>query len=235
MLACVSPCVYERPREHYKTYCGFCDPSGGSSDSFTLAIGHKDLASKVMIVDALREVRPPFNPSEVVAEFSQLLLKSYGISTVVGDRYAGEWPKEQFSKHGVRYEQSAKAKSDLYIDLLAAINSRRVDLLDHARLLSQLCGLERRVSRAGKDSIDHAPGAHDDLANCVAGLVAAALSKHGGYTLEPFQPGYIDADAPPEARQQADPDGAKEWHQMRLHNYLAQFGAYGFGPPFGRI
>ena len=72
-----------------------------------------------------------------------------------------------------------------------------------------------------------------NLANCVAGLVAAALSKHGGYTLEPFQPGYIDADAPPEARQQADPDGAKEWHQMRLHNYLAQFGAYGFGPAMG--
>ena len=238
MLACVSPCVYERPREHYKTYCGFCDPSGGSSDSFTLAIGHKDLASKVLIVDALREVRPPFNPSEVVAEFSQLLLKGYGVSKVYGDRYAGEWPKEQFGRHGVRYEQSAKPKSDLYIDLLAAINSKRVALLDHARLLSQLCGLERRVSRAGKDSIDHAPGAHDDLANCVAGLVAATLSKHGGYTLEPFQVGYIDADAPARAdapAQQADPDGAQEWHQMRLHNYLTQFGAYGFGPPWGQV
>src|SRR5215468_7553125 len=105
-----------------------------------------------MIVDALREAKPPFNPSEVVAEFAHLLA-SYGISKVVGDRYAGEWPKEQFGKHGIRYEQSAKPKSDLYIDLLAAINSKRVALLDHPRLISQLVGLERRTARSGRDSI----------------------------------------------------------------------------------
>jgi hypothetical protein len=34
-----------------------------------------------------------------------------------------------------------------------------------------LVGLERRVSRQGKDSIDHAPGGHDDAANAVAGLL----------------------------------------------------------------
>ena len=28
------------------------------------------------------------------------------------------------------------------------------------------------MSRAGRDSIDHAPGAHDDVANAVAGVVA---------------------------------------------------------------
>jgi hypothetical protein len=35
-------------------------------------------------------------------------------------------------------------------------------------MISQLCNLERRVSRAGKDSIDHPPGAHDDLINSAA-------------------------------------------------------------------
>jgi hypothetical protein len=43
--------------------------------------------------------------------------------------------------------------------------------------VNQLTGLERRTSRAGKDSIDHSPGTHDDLANAVAGaadLVALA-------------------------------------------------------------
>ena len=113
--ACVSPYVYERPREHYETYYGFVDPSGGSSDSFTVAIGHKDIVSKVMIVDALREAKPPFSPEAVTAEFAALL-KSYGITSVVGDRYAGEWPKEQFGEYGIRYEQSAKPKSDLYIE-----------------------------------------------------------------------------------------------------------------------
>jgi hypothetical protein len=42
-------------------------------------------------------------------------------------------------------------------------------------LVSQLCGLERRTARSGKDSIDHAPNMHDDVANAVAGAVVSAL------------------------------------------------------------
>ena len=52
-------------------------------------------------------------------------------------------------------------------------------MLDDARLLTQLVGLERRTARGGRDSIDHTPGAHDDLANAVAGL--AAVAKRGSY------------------------------------------------------
>jgi hypothetical protein len=79
----------------------------------------------------------------------------------------------------VTYEQAAKPKSDLYRDLLPAINSRRVDLLDDARLVTQLVSLERRTARGGRDSIDHAPGAHDDLANATAGVVALLASGSG--------------------------------------------------------
>jgi hypothetical protein len=35
-------------------------------------------------------------------------------------------------------------------------------------LIAQLLGLERRTARSGKDSIDHAPGGHDDVANAAA-------------------------------------------------------------------
>jgi hypothetical protein len=56
--------------------------------------------------------------------------------------------------------------------MLPAINSRQVELLDDPRLIAQIVGLERRVARGGRDSIDHPPGGHDDLANSVAGLVA---------------------------------------------------------------
>ena len=55
-------------------------------------------------------------------------------------------------------------------EIMALINSRRVNLLDHQKLLAQLCSLERRSSRGGKDSIDHPPGRHDDVANAVCGL-----------------------------------------------------------------
>jgi len=49
----------------------------------------------------------------------------------------------------------------------------------HDRLIAQIVGLERRVSRAGRDSIDHAPGAHDDIANAVSGVVGAIGSGVG--------------------------------------------------------
>jgi hypothetical protein len=57
------------------------------------------------------------------------------------------------------------------------MNSRQVRLLDHARLKLQLGGLIRRTRSGGKDSVDHKPGQHDDLANAAAGaLVLAAVS-----------------------------------------------------------
>ena len=134
-----------------------------------------------MVVDAVREVKPPFSPEDVVDEFATLL-KRYRIVKVTGDRYAGEWPREQFRKLGISYEPAAKPKSDLYRDLLPAINSRRIDLLDHPRLVNQLVSLERRTARGGRDSIDHAPGAHDDIANAVAG-VSAMFAKQSNYDM----------------------------------------------------
>ena len=70
---------------------------------------------------------------------------------MAGDRYAGEWPREQFRKYGVLYEPAGRTKSELFLDLLPLINSRMVDLLDNDKLLSQFVGLERRTSRGGKD------------------------------------------------------------------------------------
>jgi hypothetical protein len=52
-------------------------------------------------------------------------------------------------------------RSDLYRDLLPLVNSGRVELLDHPRLVAQLCALERRTARSGKDSTDHGPGVLD--------------------------------------------------------------------------
>ena len=186
--ACVSPGVYERAPQHSITYRAYCDPSGGSADSMTLAIGHKDYAKQTVVTDALREVRAPFSPAAAVGEFAQLL-KSYRVTKVVGDHYAGEWPGEQFAKFGISYEPSARPKSYLYVDLVPLINSRRIDLLDNTKLINQLCALERRTARSGRDSIDHPPGAHDDVANAVAG-VAAAINKYGNF--DPTYAGFQD-------------------------------------------
>lgn len=179
--AVISPGVFERAPLTGTRYMAFVDPSGGSADSMTLAIGHKE--GGIAILDVVRERRPPFSPEAVVSEFCDLL-KRYRIAKVEGDRYAGEWPPEAFKRFGVTYNASARPKSDLYRDLLPRLNSGEVDLLDEQRLIAQLCGLERRTSRGGRDSIDHAPGSHDDVANAVAGCLVGLLGKKSTYTLD---------------------------------------------------
>jgi hypothetical protein len=160
---------YELPPIAGVAYAAFIDPSGGSSDAMTLAVGHAD--GERVVIDAVRERRPPFSPPDVVAEFAALL-RSYRISTVSGDRYGGQWPPERFIEHDIDYRSAEHPKSDLYRELLPVLNAGRIELLDHSRLVAQLLGLERRTARGGRDSIDHAPGAHDDVANAVAGVAA---------------------------------------------------------------
>jgi len=171
--ACVGDHVEMAPLDK-QHYYAFVDPSGGSADSFTMAIAHRD--GERFIVDATREVRPPFSPENVIDDFATLL-KTYRIFKVTGDRYAGEFPRELFRKRGISYECSEKPKSDLFRDLLPMLNSGRIVLPKSDRLVNQLCGLERRVSRAGKDSIDHGPGGHDDLANAAAGAADLVASR----------------------------------------------------------
>jgi hypothetical protein len=157
-------------------YAAFVDPSGGSSDSMTLGIAHAQ--GEVAVLDAVREVRPPFSPEAVVIEFAALL-KSYRVHEVVGDRYAGEWPRERFRLASIAYKLSEPTKGEIYRDTLPLLNSRKLELLDLPRLAGQFCGLERRTARGGRDSIDHAPGAHDDLVNAACGAALLAKAKRG--------------------------------------------------------
>jgi hypothetical protein len=117
--------LLERPPQPATAYFAFCDPSGGAVDAFTLAVAHFDHAKQVVVLDCLREVKPPLSPEATVEEFCKTL-RSYRCGTVTGDRYAGLWPVEQFARFNVRFEQAAKPKSDLYTDLLPLLNSRRI-------------------------------------------------------------------------------------------------------------
>src|SRR5262249_13990869 len=104
----------------------------------------------------------------VVEEFCETL-RRYRVTKVTGDRYAGEWPREQFRKRGIAYEPSDLDASALFRELLPRLNTRTVALLDHPRAINQLASLERRVGRT-KDIIDHPHGAKNDIANAIAGV-----------------------------------------------------------------
>ncbi|MER9659019.1 hypothetical protein [Mesorhizobium sp. M0159] len=167
----VSSAVFERPYVPFTSYTAFTDPSGGAADAWTLAIVHRE--DDMVILDAIREHKPPFSPERVVADLSDTLI-SYGLSEVMGDRYGGEFPRELFSKAGVTYLLAPKSRSDIYREILPSLNSGTVDLLDNDKLVNQFVGLERRVTRGtGKEQIDHSPGSHDDVANSVAGAIWA--------------------------------------------------------------
>ena len=171
----IADCTRPKPRELPPVtgvqYIAFADPAGGGADEFTLAIGHRD--GDAAVIDLVQGRKG--SPAGIVAEFAQVLDR-YGINRITGDRYAGRWPRDEFEKHGIRYEVAELDRSGLYLEMLAALNSGRVELPPCDKLQRQLVGLERRTGR-GRDVIDHAPGAHDDRANAVAGVVANASRR----------------------------------------------------------
>jgi hypothetical protein len=179
--AAVAQGCFELPPLSNIRYVAFVDPSGGSQDSMTLAIAHHEhrygkADFGVAILDAVREVKPPLSPEAVVIEFTDLL-KRYGIYEVTGDHYGCEFVREPFRKHGIEYRVSEKPKADIYRELLPLVNSGRIELLANTRLVAQLCFLERRTARGGRDSSDHPPNGRDDVANAAAGALLLAASS----------------------------------------------------------
>lgn len=171
---------FEMGYDPKKIYRAFVDPSGGSSDSYVLAIAHDEKRRtpngeefEVPVLDKVKEWQAPFDP-QAVSDEAVLLLKGYKIAKVTGDAYGGEWPRDPFRKKGIEYELAEYTRSELYMNFLPLVNSKRCELLDtehHKRLVNQLTNLERHVGRSGKDSVDHPAGGHDDVANAVAGVM----------------------------------------------------------------
>ncbi len=193
--AAIEPGRYERASQstingQYVQYAAFCDPSGGRGDAFSLAIAHRE--GERVVLDVLHAVAPPCDPLRVVEEFCTTL-KKYRCYSVTGDRYGSEWTVQTFARFGIYYRHSDLSRSELYLEALPLFASGAVRLLDHKKLRTELLGLERRTSRSGKDTIDHAPGSHDDLANAACGVAALLGSEESrtGYTmsLEDFYTG----------------------------------------------
>lgn len=104
-------------------YVAFVDPAGGGADEFTLAIGHR--GHHAAVIDLVTGLKG--SPAGIVADYAQVLNR-YGTKAVIGDRYAGRWPRDEFPKHGVHYNVSELERSALYREMLAAMNSGRVEL-----------------------------------------------------------------------------------------------------------
>jgi hypothetical protein len=175
--AAVDADVLVRPPTSINTFVGFCDPSGGVKDSFTMAIAHAE--RNVAVLDCLIEVKAPFNPSEAVSQIAAVL-KSYGLSQCTGDRYAAQFTVDAFAQCGITYLASERDRSTIYADALPMFGSGRVNLLDNPRLITQLAALERKTSPGGRDKIDHPRGQKDDVANASCGALVLAVAVARG-------------------------------------------------------
>ena len=224
----------ELPASPLIQYQAFVDPSGGKVDSFTVSIGHKENGKA--IVDLVKAWHPPFDPGVVTSEMAEVL-KGYGVLNITGDNYAGEWPVAAFRGHGIAYERCEKSKSELYLAFVPVTNSGGVELPDDKRLFNELRRLERRRGRLGKDTIDHPPRLHDDLANSVAGVSYLLINAETRLRFDqerlremlqaayepPFR-GYLIASNQNilGVKPEADPKGcARMWEQPKIsHSYV---------------
>jgi hypothetical protein len=160
-------------------YVAFCDPSGGAHDAMTMAIAHRDPRTQKLVLDQVHVEQPPFDPDELTRRFAAVLQR-FEIRHLVGDRYGMTWVEAAFRRTAIRYEHSQLDKSAIYNESLALFSQRRVELLDHPKLITELRLLERRPRAGGRaDAIDHpSRGGRDDIANSVCGaLWLASVSR----------------------------------------------------------
>jgi len=176
-----------RPRATHRTvhYKSFCDPSGGARDSFTVAVAHQE--NSIAVLDCVLEIKAPFNSVSATQQIADLL-KNYGITSTVGDKYAAGWVVDAFASFGIRYQHSERDRSSIYSDCAPLFTSGRVKLLDNKRLVSQFASLESRTSSIGKDKIDHGPGGSDDVCNAAAGALVRAIAEPAQATRRAFIP-----------------------------------------------
>jgi hypothetical protein len=173
---------YDRPmelpfRSSVGGYRAFVDVAGGGGrDSYAIAIGHKE--NDRMIVDVIRSRPPKFNPEEVTGQYAELL-KSYGVTTVTGDKFSGDFALNIFAKYGVTYERAEKPKSELYLEVEGAFNTGRIDLPNRETVLSQFKSLVRKTRSGGRDSVDTDSGQPEDEANVCAGIIDLLSGRVG--------------------------------------------------------
>ncbi|HXG71555.1 MAG TPA: hypothetical protein VNJ04_13195 [Gemmatimonadaceae bacterium] len=171
LAAVVAVGVRERAPERGRVARGHCDAATGSGeDAMAIAVAFDGSPADLACV---RVWRPSFDPGVATAEAAQVF-KDYGIRTITIDRFAPGLVQHLFRQHGIVCRIAERDTSATFIELLAAINSRRITLLDDPTLLMELRRLERRPNGSGRELVGHPPRGHDDAAAAAANALLQA-------------------------------------------------------------
>ena len=175
---------HELPPQSGVRYFAGVDPSGGGADNFALAVVYAEDSGRV-VQDVMKGrgrvgTQAP-DLAGVVAEYAAILDR-YGCSSVVGDKYAGQWVRQAFADVGIQYRDVDRDRSSYYLEVEPLFSQGRIDVLDHPTLVRELRFLERRPRAGGVDRVDHPRGGHDDHANALAIAAAHAAVKESPLT-----------------------------------------------------
>ena len=184
--AAVEAGVTVRPPVDGVKYWAFIDASmGGGPDSAAFGIAHAE--GQHVILDVLLTSDPPFQVPVIIKHWWEIA-QMYRCARVSGDQYmfapGAKWIRF-LQDAGFSLDNSPRNTSGNYYDLIIMLLADRVRLLDSARLVDELAGLESHVtSRSRHPVITHRLGAHDDSAAAAAGaLCHAGLSAGAPLTV----------------------------------------------------
>ena len=218
----------ELPRRDGMRYFGTVDPSGGGADAFALEVSHVEGEgdARTLVVDALRSHRRVGQQAPdlagVVREYAEVL-RAYGLTQVLGDRYSGAWVQQAFAEAGIHYVASQTDKSQAYLALQPWFATGRVELPDHPALARELKNLERRPRPGGRDLVDHPRGQHDDHANVLA--LAAVVVAQGTMPLRLLNPSVPDSELSKAEAKERDKQQAREAAEQ-LQRIIQRDGCY---------
>lgn len=181
---------FELPPRAGVTYIAGCDPSGGGPDAFTFSIVHRD--GERVVQDVLKGYRrvngQAPNLSNVVREIADYL-RAYHIREIYGDRFTGNWARQEFEKAGIAYKHPEIERNGrtVYVDRSTAYGEvgplfaqGLIELLDHPEQQREFQLLERRARPGGNDLIDHPRGGHDDHSNSFSLAATKVISRASG-------------------------------------------------------
>jgi hypothetical protein len=169
-------------------YVAGLDVSGGRGDATGAAVAH--LEGDRVVIDACRRWIAPHDPAAVAAQVFEFF-QVYGLEAAVGDQYGAEVTRSLYMGAGITTIASDLVRSDIYLRFLPLLTTGRIQLPPEPTLRVELLSLERRTARSGKDSVDHRPGAHDDLSNAVALAAVTAARSLGSNGEVIATPGYF--------------------------------------------
>ena len=212
----------ELPPQQGARYQCFVDASGGRHDSYTICVGHKDSAGR-FVCDVLRGREPPFDPQVITRDYAALA-KEYRCTKIIGDAYSADWVVSAFRECGATYECSEKNRSDLYLEGLPSFSRGLVSLPEQRRLGRELRLLERHVSRAGRDRVDHGRGGSDDYANSVFGALNLAMAG----SRYRYDSSMDWVNGPSATAADAEKAAAREWQEMRMAAHIARYAGGGY-------